>query len=233
MKKFFYLLMLALPCFMLSACGDDDVVGDVSGGTPGTPSVSEKEAVLLSDGRLSDGSLIYEITTEASEVAVVECVASGRINVDIPNSIKCSGTSYKVTSIKNKAFYDCHDLKSITIGNSVTSIGDEAFYFCMFLTSVTIPNSVESIGDWAFYRCFLLTNVIVGSSVTSIGDRAFSECHHLTDVTCLAKNPPTIVNSFTRCDDPDALHVLPGCKAAYEASGWKKSFRNIVEDANE
>ena len=52
--------------------------------------------------------------------------------------------------IEAHAFYDCHNIKSITIPNSVTSIGEQAFYKCTGLTSITIPNSVTYIGRRAF-----------------------------------------------------------------------------------
>ena len=64
----------------------------------------------------------------------------------------------------------------VTIPNSVTSIGDRAFYECTSLTSVTIPNSVTSIGASAFSRCTSLTSVTIPSSVTGIGDDAFHGC---------------------------------------------------------
>lgn len=119
MKKFFYFLMLALTCFILSACGGDDVADDVNGDIPGTPSVSEKEAVLISNGKLSDGDLIYEITIAPQrepQVAVVECRPDLSAAV-IPNTIKCSGTSYKVTGIDYYAFDGCKGLTSVTVGN--------------------------------------------------------------------------------------------------------------------
>ena len=57
-----------------------------------------------------------------------------------------------LTSIGQKAFYDCRNLSSIEIPNSVTSIEICAFYECSSLTSITIPNSVTSIGYYAFYK---------------------------------------------------------------------------------
>ncbi len=66
-----------------------------------------------------------------------------------------------VTSIGEKAFYDCDSLTSITIPNSVTSIGKEAFSSCDGLTSVTIGNGVTSIGGGAFYSCDSLTGVYI------------------------------------------------------------------------
>lgn len=100
----------------------------------------------------------------------------------------CSGLTSvtignSVTSIGSEAFYDCRKLTSVTIPNSMTSIGWAAFYNCRSLTSITIPGSVTSIGKWAFFGCSGLTSVAIGNGVTSIGDYAFSDCSVLTGVT--------------------------------------------------
>ena len=70
----------------------------------------------------------------------------------------------KVSTIVNRAFYGCDNVKTIVIPNSVTSIGSEAFYGCSSLTSVEIPNGVTSIGSSAFSGCSSLTSLDVDES---------------------------------------------------------------------
>jgi len=90
-----------------------------------------------------------------------------------------------VTSIGERAFYNCTDIINVIIGNNVTSIGDYAFSGCERLISVTIGNSVTNIGDSAFSGCISLTSVIIPSSIINIGRRAFNSCTSLTSVTFL------------------------------------------------
>ena len=106
-----------------------------------------------------------------------------RGEVVIPEEVTYMNRTRKVTSIGSRAFRECRDLTSVTIGNSVTSIGDMAFYDCWGLTSVTIPNSVTSIGNEAFSGCSGLTSVNIPNSITSISDGTFTNCSGLTSVT--------------------------------------------------
>ena len=97
----------------------------------------------------------------------------GRVN--IPATVTHNGWEFLVTSIDEKAFYDCHDLSSVIIPNSITSIGDHAFESCDALTSIEIPNSVKTIGNRAFSSTSL-TSVSIPNSVVTIGDYAFYFC---------------------------------------------------------
>ena len=116
----------------------------------------------------------------------------------IPNS---------VTSIGNRAFDDCTNLKTVTIGNSVTSIDWYAFSGCTGLTEVTIPDSVTSIGWFAFedtawydnqpdgvvyagkvayeYKGEMPENtkITLKDGTVGIADGAFGGCTGLTEVT--------------------------------------------------
>ena len=108
-------------------------------------------------------------------------------------------TPDSVTSIGERAFYNCSSLTSITIGRGVTSIGYCAFMDCRSLTSITIGNSVTSIGDWAFSYCSSLTSITISNSVTSIGSEAFENCSSLTSITIPSSVTSIGVSAFNNC----------------------------------
>ena len=142
-------------------------------------------------------------------------------SVNIPNSI---------TSIENGTFFACQSFTSIAIPNSVTSIGKQAFSACISLTSVTIPNSVKSLGEMAFDACSGLKWVSIPESLTDFDKEVFNRCDSLITVVNLSKTPQNIPDgTFSTYG---TLHVLPGCKAAYEAADVWKNF-TIVEDADQ
>ena len=66
--------------------------------------------------------------------------------------------------------------KSSKIPAGVTSIGNRAFYNCSGLTSIEIPAGVTSIGVSAFEECESLTSIEIPAGVTSIGHDAFGAC---------------------------------------------------------
>ena len=105
----------------------------------------------------------------------------------------------------------------------------------------TIPETVTRVATESFGD---LTKLTIPSTLVDIGETAFRWCENLTDVYNYATTPQQIqgndqygfggVFSSVVFDRPDwnkcKLHVLPGCKAAYQAAeGWK-DFEVIEED---
>lgn len=105
----------------------------------------------------------------------------------------------------------------------------QAFMACISLTSVTIPNTVTSIGEGAFAACNTLKSITLPESLTILGDYAFESCGNLITVINLSKTPQNITDGTFSVYG--TLHVLPGCKAAYEVADVWKNF-TIVEDAD-
>lgn len=112
----------------------------------------------------------------------VEVAANMRTNVVIPESV-VAGNTFAVVSIGEKAFYECENLKSLTIPNSIVTIGKNAFAYCNNLESVTIGNSVTNIGESAFADCQNLKSLNISNSVKYIGSGAFSDCDKLESVS--------------------------------------------------
>ena len=123
--------------------------------------------------------------------------------VSIPETVSYNGKTYTVTSIGDRAFWDCTGLTSVNIPDSVTSIGDDAFWSCKGLTSINIPDSVTSIGDEAFCHCSGLRSINISNSVTKIGEFAFHNCEELTSVTI-----PNSVKSIQVCAFADCKELI-------------------------
>ena len=150
--------------------------------------------------------------------------------VDFPEVIipsKYNGK--KITSINDRAFYNCSKLTSVTIPDNVTSIGKEAFYDCSGLTSITIPDSVTSIGKSAFSGCSGLTSITIPSSVTSIGEYVFSSCSGLTSitipdsVTSIGKSAFSSCSGLTSITIPNSVTSI-GYRAFYNCSGLENIY---------
>ena len=148
-------------------------------------------AIAFADDVQIDG-IYYSINDATKTASVTRGNYSG--NIVIPETIDYDGIHYMITTICEKAFYNCSGLTSVTIPNSVTSIGEGAFYNCSGLNSLTIPNSVTSIGRSVFGGCSRLTSVTIPNSVSYIGGGAFCDCTGLKSVTI--PNSVTYIGEF-------------------------------------
>ena len=82
--------------------------------------------LLLCSSAVSAASFIVDgIAYNKKSSTEVEVTTGGTYTGDIviPNNVTYNDVSYNVTSIGYRAFYNCTDLTSITIGNKVTRIG--------------------------------------------------------------------------------------------------------------
>lgn len=80
-----------------------------------------------------------------------------------------------VTIIGNYTFYNCDNLRTITIPDNVVSLGQGAMSKCDMLQSATIGKGVEVINRNMFSECKMLSDFTIPDHVTSIGEYAFAQ----------------------------------------------------------
>ena len=76
-------------------------------------------------------------------------------NISIPGQIEYGGITYSVYQIGSHAFYECADLKSVTLGEGIEFINARAFYNCPNLERITFSSTMNSFdtGNPVFVRC--------------------------------------------------------------------------------
>lgn len=88
-----------------------------------------------------------------------------------------------VTSIGNSAFWNCTNLKEISLPNGMASIGAFAFCNCESVNTLALPDSITCIEEYAFSGCTGLASMALPSGITEIGERTFEYCRNLSYVS--------------------------------------------------
>ena len=153
----------------------------------------------LTDDGYFDGLLYYKVTSNSPSEVCINKADKSAVNVEIPSYIKISGTTYKCTSIAEKAFYQHENLTSIIIPKEVKKIGSSAFFYCGDLVSLTISEGLENIGDFAFSGCSCLSSLTIPSSLKYLGMQSFSGCYVLSDLKVLSGVTSIGQGSFLDC----------------------------------
>lgn len=191
------------------------------------------------------GAALASGVTSVGTLAIPEYVPSGSSYVPVTSVGGFSGIGTAsvdtviipkhVTSIADKAFMNCSNIKSYdfqcsglkTIGgsafmnnsalteidlpDSVTSIGPWAFNFDSALTSIDLPASLTSIGAYAFYQNSALESIDLPDSLTSIGSYAFYEDSALTGGIVIPAGVTTLDSyTFKKCSSLTSVQLPDG-----------------------
>ena len=102
---------------------------------------------------------MYKVTNTSGKTAEIELTKIAKNSkaktVVIPKTVKVDGVNYKVTSIAKKAFAGNKNLKRVVIGAEIEKIGAKAFYNCSNLKAITIKSTqlkAKTVGAKAFAK---------------------------------------------------------------------------------
>ena len=132
-------------------------------------------------------------------------------------------TNYKVVGIGSRAFYNCLNLKEISIPSTVKTIGNYAFAACRNATKISIPDSITYIDEAAFKACNSLTSLNIPSGVTQITTEAFRELTSLTELHI----PNTVTHIW-----PSAFRDLTNVKEIIIPESVVSIGNNAFKDAD-
>jgi len=213
---------------------------DAQTGTGKVVSIGKCKDTVISVPKYVDGYLITHIGASAFER-------------DHTKDYKFTGISLpdSITTIEEKAFYNCYNLTSINIPSSVTSIAQDAFRACSNVESISVAEGNE------FYHsagnCLIDTKnkkLILGcsngeiptdGSVTGIGDWAFMGRSNLKTFTIPDGITSIGESAFANCgalrtvEIPDSVtsigaYAFSGCEVL-EYLKWSENVNVIPKGA--
>ena len=123
----------------------------------------ELNRILFVPSKLNGSVSIPEGVTEISSCAFYK---RNITEIIIPGSVK---------RIMEFAFFNCCELKKVTLFEGVEIISFAAFGICKKLSEIQLPGSIKRIESCAFIFCDELKSVIIPEGIESVGDHAFKD----------------------------------------------------------
>lgn len=147
--------------------------------TLGESTLSAEELTSIA-GNLANGAVIDlgEATFAMTEFPMDFTRKTNLQEIALPRNIQTFASE-----AYSGAFYNCTNLKRVTLPEGLTAIGANCFRQCSQLESIELPSSVRTLDIYAFYGCKLLTSVVIPEGVEAIPRFIFDSCTALTDVT--------------------------------------------------
>ena len=163
-------------------------------------------SLLMKAETIEVGGVYYKV----SDKRCVEVVSSSHKymgDITIPETIRHNGITYKVVGIGEDAFYECYDLKSISLPNSITYVSKQAFRLCKGLNSISLPDNITEIGERAFLDCDNICFLKLPNKLKIIRDGAFGGCKKIESITLPESLFEICRGAFYHCENVKSLFV--------------------------
>ena len=184
-----FVLVLLLCSATILSCGSNTETLEYKINSDGAP------CTITGIGNYSSDNLIIPYNIGNYRVTAIADYAFQGTNI-----ITFSATD-ALTKIGKGAFYNCKQLKTVTIPSEIVEISESCFSNCENLNIVNLPTNLKIIGKSAFARCFDIVNIYIPDSVVEIGPYAFESCESLLSIEIPSEiqivEPATFLNCFS------------------------------------
>ena len=177
--------------------------------------------IIVSYEGANDVEFIVNVTDDSDEDARLNSDVLNKLGIDknateitIPAVYIDGNKKYKITSIEQRTFMNCHNLTNINLPETITDIGEGTFYGCSSLKSIKIPNKVTTIKRTTFGWCHSLETIELPSHLEKIGDYAFEDCTSLQEinipdsVSSIGKWAFNLCTSLKEIEIPDKIKII-------------------------
>ena len=177
------------------------------------------------------GDLKYEVFKEAGTAEIVECLKKGEPGdvLDIPATVTDDeGITYKVSSIRQTAFYSKGHFDRMTVGENLETVEPFSFFYT-YIDTLILNDKLKEVPDGAFAYT-QVKSLVIGKNIKRIGKKAFYMCD-LSDVT--SKSPAFVVDeeafAITRPRPGDWYGCITslGKRAFYAATFSRDDFKEM------
>jgi hypothetical protein len=113
-------------------------------------------------GELAKNLAVLKIPATYNGKSVTQVLTQGFAGLSTLQTVIMPDT---ITTVGNRAFYDCIGIDTVTLSSNLVAIEEYAFYNCDMLKEITIPASTTFIGKWAFVNSGL-TSIVFEDTTT-------------------------------------------------------------------
>ena len=151
----------------------------------------------------------FEVINEKSGTAKITAARDkSKKDISIPGFVILDGNVYTVAEIGDMLFADS-EVETVYIPETVTTIGEKAFYNCRNLETINLPVSLRVINAQAFMNCTSLVNINVPDRLTKISEQAFRNCSSLISFNIPSSVGVIDAYAFAGCESLTDIGAIP------------------------